>query len=185
MAQDSDVDDDYILARNGILVLSGEITQESVKPVIEWILRAPFYDNPPPFLKLIINSEGGELSAALGLIDIMKGSKKKIHTIGIGEISSCGLLIFMAGEKGHRTLTPNTVVLSHQFSWIVEGKEHELIASQQATKAISEIMIRHYRRCTNLSLKKIKSLLLSPSDVYLSAETALEYGICDTVKEVY
>lgn len=32
-------------------------------------------------------------------------------------IASCGVLLMMAGEKGHRYLTQNTSVMSHQYSW--------------------------------------------------------------------
>ena len=41
----------------------------------------------------------------------------------------CGLSIFMSGQKGHRTLTPNTSILSHQWAWGSAGKEHELFAT--------------------------------------------------------
>ena len=66
--------------------------------------------------------------SCFALIDIMKGSRIPIHTVGLGVIASCGLLLFITGEKGKRTLTPNTSILSHQYSWGSYGKEHELFA---------------------------------------------------------
>ena len=119
------------------------------------------------------------------VIDTMKGSSIPIHTLGLGQISSCGILTFMAGAKGHRVLTPNTTILSHQYSWGTSGKEHELIAASRAFDLISEKMIGLYRSCTGLSDKKIREVLLPPQDIWLSAQEALKYGIADKIKKMY
>ena len=102
-----------------------------LKPVIDFILRKNLMPTNvrPKHLTLIINSPGGELPSALALIDTMKGSAIPVHTVGLGMIASCGLLTFMSGAKGHRVLTPNTSILSHQFSWGSDGKAHELFAT--------------------------------------------------------
>ena len=49
----------------------------------------------------------------------------------------------------------------------------------------TERMINHYKKCTGLTEKKIREILLPPEDVWLSAEEAVKYGIADVVKEVY
>jgi ATP-dependent protease ClpP protease subunit len=46
-------------------------------------------------------------------------------------------------------------------------------------------MIAHYRKCTGLTEKKIREVLLPPEDRWLSAEEAIKYGIADKIKEVY
>jgi ATP-dependent protease ClpP protease subunit len=45
-------------------------------------------------------------------------------------------------------------------------------------------MIEHYRECTELDDETIKKVLLPPQDVYLSAEEALNYKICDHVAQL-
>ena len=40
----------------------------------------------PKFMKMIINSPGGEVPSAFALIDTMKGSKIPVYTYGLGEI---------------------------------------------------------------------------------------------------
>ena len=102
----------------GIYLFAEDFDSESTSKAITFILNKnilPKKDRPEN-LTLIINSPGGDLNSAFALIDIMRGSRIPIHTLGIGQISSCGLLTFMAGEKGHRTITPNTSILSHQYS---------------------------------------------------------------------
>jgi len=119
------------------------------------------------------------------LIDIMKGSKIPIHTVGLGCIASCGLLLFITGEKGHRVLTPNTSILSHQFSWGSWGKEHELFAQVKEFELSTVRMIDHYKKCTGLEEEDIRKYLLPPEDKWLSAREAKKLGICDSVKSVY
>ena len=88
----------------------------------------------------------------------------------------------MSGEKGSRFLTPNTSILSHQFSWGSWGKEHELFAATKAFDIVTEQMINHYKKCTGLTVKKIREVLLPPEDRWLTAKEALKLNICDGIK---
>jgi ATP-dependent protease ClpP protease subunit len=45
-------------------------------------------------------------------------------------------------------------------------------------------MIEHYKISTGLAEDEIRKVLLPPQDVYLSAQEALEYGICDHVADL-
>ena len=104
--------------------------------------------------------------------------------MGLGSIASSGLLIFLSGHKGRRVLTPNTSILSHQFSWDVGGKAHELFATVKEFDLTQKRMIEHYRKCTGLDDDTIRTVLLPPQDVYLDAEEALKYNICDAIADV-
>jgi ATP-dependent Clp protease, protease subunit len=176
-----------LLDINNIHLFMENFTSKSVKPVIEWILRKNLLPTSerPKHLTLMIDSPGGEMTSAFALIDIMKGSKIPIHTVGLGMIASCGILTFMAGEKGHRTVTQNTSILSHQYSWSSGGKEHELFARVREFELSTERMIAHYKACTGLTEKKIREILLPAEDVWLSAEEAVKHGIADKIKKVY
>jgi ATP-dependent Clp protease protease subunit len=160
----------------------GEIDADSVKPVVEWILHENYVKKKKlKELLLMICSEGGDLSVAFALIDVMRSSKIPIKTVGLGQIASCGLLIFLAGTAGRRILTPNTSVMSHQFSWGTEGKAHELFATMKEFDLTQKRMIRLYQQTTGLDQDTIKEILLPAQDVYLSAEEALQYHICDHI----
>jgi len=164
-----------------------EFESKSIRSVIEWILRNNFLpaSKRPEYLNLIINSPGGDLNSAFALIDVMKGSAIPVHTLGIGQISSCALLTFMSGAKGHRVLTPNTSILSHQYSWGSYGKEHELISRVKEFELTSTRMLELYKHCTGLTETKIREILLPAKDVWLSAKEAVEYGIADSIKSTY
>lgn len=176
-----------LIDTNNIYLFMEQFENKTVKPAIEWIIKKNLLPNKnrPKHLTLMICSPGGEVSSAFALIDTMKGSKIPVHTIGLGEIASCGLLTFMSGEKGHRSVTPNTSILSHQYSWGSHGKEHELFARVREFELTTARMMEHYRKCTGLSDKDIRKYLLPAEDVWLSAEQAVEYGLADEIKDLY
>jgi len=178
---------DYELFVRGQHVFMGEVTQETMKPLIDWIISENF--NGPKKKKkeltLGICSPGGDLNACFALVDIMKGSKIPIKTVGLGMIASCGLLMFLSGTKGRRILTPNTSILSHQYSWGSYGKEHELFAIVKEFDLTTERMVNHYKKCTGLTEKDIRKYLLPPHDVWLSAKEAKKLGLCDKIQATY
>lgn len=173
------------LADAGLMVLMGDIEADSIKPVIEWILHENYVSKKKRTeLLLMICSEGGDVAAAFALIDVMRSSKLPIKTVGLGQIASAGLLIFLAGEPGRRVLTPNTSILSHQFSWGSDGKAHELFATIKEFELTHRRMIDHYKQCTGLDEAEIKTALLPPHDVYLTAEEALALNVCDVISQM-
>ena len=99
-------------------------------------------------------------------------------------IASCGLLMFMSGIKGGRTLTPNTAILSHQYSWGTMGKEHELFARVKEMELTTRRLLDHYKKCTGLTEEAVREHLMPPHDVWLSAKEAKKFGICDNVKKM-
>ena len=152
---------------------------------LKYLLREEKKERKKEELTLGICSPGGDLNACFALIDVMKGSQIPIRTIGMGMIASCGLLMFISGEKGRRILTPNTSILSHQYSWGSFGKEHELFAAVKEFDLTTHRMVTHYKKCTGLTEKDIRQYLLPPQDVWLSAKEAKKLGLCDQIKETY
>jgi ATP-dependent Clp protease protease subunit len=180
------IDPSSELFMRGHHVFMGDVTQETMKPLIDWIIAENYNkDNKKKELTLGICSPGGDLHACFALVDIMKGSKIPIRTIGMGMIASCGLLMFISGTKGRRVLTPNTSILSHQYSWGTYGKEHELFSVVKEFDLTTDRMVNHYKKCTGLSEKDIRKYLLPPHDVWLSAKEAKKLGLCDSIKSTY
>jgi ATP-dependent Clp protease protease subunit len=170
------------LQNAGMYVFMGDVDEQNVKPIMEWILSESHCVKPKKKeLVLMICSNGGDVGAAFALIDVMRASLIPIKTVGLGSIASAGLLIFIAGSRGRRILTPNTSILSHQFSWRTDGKAHELFATMKEFELTQSRMIAHYESCTGLDQKTIMKTLLPPHDVWLSAEEARKLNICDLI----
>jgi len=142
----------------GIFLLMDEISDATCKDVIQFIISKNLVKPYPKYLQLIINSTGGDLQAAFALIDTMKGSAIPVHTVGLGCVASAAVLIFIAGVKGKRVLTPNTSILSHQYSWGTYGKEHELLATAREYELTTQRMLKHYKSVRDLLRKRFVNI---------------------------
>ena len=174
-----------LLQDHGMYVFMDDVDAETIKPVVEWILVENHVSKKKKKeLLLMICSRGGQVEEAFALIDVMKASSIPIKTVGLGCIASSGLMLFLAGHKGRRILTPNTSILSHQYSDYGEGKHHELFALHKEYTLVHQRMLEHYKQATGLSDEVILNKLLPASDIYLSADEALELGICDYISDL-
>jgi ATP-dependent Clp protease protease subunit len=179
----NDWDVDGILQRHGIFHIFGEIDASIAEDAIKFI----FAHNLNKRFKLkhltfVVNSQGGSLTDAFAVIDTMRHSGIPVHTLGIGQISSAGLMIFMAGAANARILTKNTTIMSHQWSGSATGKMHELISAQQDFEQTTARMMDHYRKFSGLADASIQTHLLPAHDVYLTAEQAVKLGIADKIQ---
>jgi len=135
---------DAELFQRGFHIFMGEVSMETMSPIINWIIASNFTkEKQHKELTLGICSPGGDLNACFALLDVMMGSKIPIRTIGMGMIASCGLLMFITGTKGKRILTPNTSILSHQYTWGSFGKEHELFATVKEFDLTTNRLLTH------------------------------------------
>jgi ATP-dependent Clp protease protease subunit len=174
------------LEENHYYLFNDEFDNKSCGSAIKFIIeRNLMTKNKPKVVKMIINSPGGDVSSAFALIDTMRGSKIPIYTYGLGQIASSALMTFIAGERGHRYVTRNTSILSHQFSWGSWGKQHELMAQVKELENTNSRVLNHYKYCTGLSEAMVKKYLLPPEDVWLTAEEAVKYKIVDKIVDFY
>jgi ATP-dependent Clp protease protease subunit len=170
---------------DGDLHLSTKFENTEIIPLVQAIIdynKKP-EDKRPEVIRIFINSGGGEVSACLHLIDIMKQSAIPVHTYGMGLVASCAFMTLMAGEK--RFATQNTLLMSHQYSGGSGGKEHELQASQRRMEIISFQLMDHYRKCTGKTEKYIRKHLLPASDVWLTAAECVTHNVIDEVIKTY
>lgn len=176
-----------ILWENGVLFMDKEFNQENCMPLVRMIMEYNMMpeEQRPEVIRLYINSPGGAVHSAFHLIDTIKQSAIPVHTIGMGLIASCGVLLMMSGEKGHRYVTQNTSVMSHQYSWGSRGKEHELMSIVKEFELSTDRMMDHYKKCTGKSEKYIREFLLPESDCWLTSEETVKHGIADHIIQTY
>ena len=180
MAKSQSLDDELVDTNPGVSLLFGEICAENVAPLIAWILAENFSESAPEQLTILINSEGGDLSDAFALIEVMRGSKIPINTVALGQVASAGLLIFMAGD--YRIITPSCSVMSHHFSAGVSGTFHDLINANKEWNFTQQRIVNMYMECTGMSEEQIKEQLLPTRDVYLTPSEAVELKLADEVR---
>jgi ATP-dependent Clp protease protease subunit len=172
------------LLNSHVHFLTGEIVEENIENAIKWIVYENLIcGNSPKTLTMYINSSGGNLNDSLGLIDIMRTSQCPIRTIGIGSICSAAFMIFSSGTKGERYIANNTSIMCHQYTDGMEGKHHDIKSRFKEVELTNTRMIEILKENTGLETRTIKSKLLCPTDVWLTAEELIELGIADNFLE--
>jgi ATP-dependent Clp protease protease subunit len=165
-------------------MITGDINDESVDKAIRWLLyENATSDTTPKTLTLYINSTGGSLTDSFALIDIMRRSKFVVQTIAIGNVMSSAFLVFSAGDKGHRYVSKNTSGMCHQFTDSMDSKYHDIKSAMKESESLNERMIGVLVETTGLPRAKVRTKLLGPSDIYLSAEEMIEFGVADHILE--
>jgi ATP-dependent Clp protease, protease subunit len=167
------------LLENSVYYLTGEISEDSITPVIRWIMYENLEIKDGKNLTLYINSTGGDLYQAFALIDVIKQSRHMISTVALGACMSAAFLIFASGSKGQRFASKNTSFMCHQFSESMDDKYHDLKATMKENDLCNQRMIDILKEATGLTPSKIKAKLLPASDVYLTSEEAINLGIAD------
>ena len=169
----------------GILFLTEKFDQEKIMPLVAQIYEYNIMPEElrPENITLVINSPGGSVHSAFHLIDAMMMSEVPVNTIGHGLVASCGVLTIMAGKR--RMVTHNTSVMSHQYSWGSQGKEHELHAKFKEFDMAGIRMENHYRKFTKKSVKYIRKHLLHATDEWLTPDECLKHGLVDEVINTY
>lgn len=171
---------DTALLKNHTFFLTGDIEEKNVNDAIKWIVYENSILSDVP-LKLYINSQGGDLYQALGLIDMMRLSKKPIHTIGLGAVMSAAFLIFASGAKDYRFITKNCGIMCHQYSDTYEGKHHDLKSFTKEAELTNNRMLNILQEATGMTAREVKNKLLSPSDVWMSAEELVKLRVADFI----
>src|SRR5690606_20273709 len=105
--------------------------------------------------------------------------KPDVSTICLGQAASMGALLLTAGAKGKRFCLPHSRIMIHQPSGGFQGQASDSdIHAREVLKLrqrLNEIMARH----TGQPVEKIERD--SDRDHFMDGETAVEYGLIDTV----
>lgn len=172
------------LSLSRIIVL-GDIDTINVNYAIEDILNINDDDikkkrkstyNP---IKLIINSPGGDVYAALGLIDVIKNSTTPIHTYCYGHAMSAGFFIFVCG---HRRFSGKLATfmyhdVSTYFDSTVTSLRREMGELDRLVKVVDKVVIEH----TNIQIEYLDSIKERHENKYFTSEEAKELGIIDEI----
>jgi len=170
------------LLKHHTYILTGDIDDESIDKAMRWLIYENMdTTNSEKILTLYINSSGGSLTDAFGLIDVIKNSNYIVRTIGVGNVMSAAFLIFAAGDKGERYIAKNASIMCHQFTESIDEKYHDIKAALKETENCNKRMVDFLTEATGLVPSKVKSKLLPPSDVYLTAQELIDYGVADHI----
>lgn len=129
-------------------------------------------------INIIINSDGGDVYEALGMIDFIQSLDVKVNTICRGRAMSAAALLLCAGT-GTRAASKNSTIMFHEISSGIYGKSSDMKANVQHTEKLEEILINIITTNSKKDSTFWKERILK--DYYLSPEEALELGVIDTI----
>lgn len=135
-------------------------------------------------ISMMVSTHGGTASDMFSILDVMDMVKERtcdIETFGIGKVMSAGVPILAAGTKGKRKVGRNCRIMLHNVMAGSHGTIFSMENELEEIKWIQERYIETLANYTKLTPTKIKKLLKSQKDVYISAEEAIKMGIADEI----
>ena len=136
-------------------------------------------ENPDKDISIYINSPGGVVTAGMAIYDTMQFIKPDVSTLCIGQAASMGSLLLAGGAAGKRFALPNSRVMIHQPLGGFQGQATDIdIHAKEILKmrdSLNGILAKH----TGQDIETIARD--TERDNFMSADTAAEYGLIDTV----
>lgn len=166
------------LLKDRIVMLGSQVTDDIANVIIAQMLFLESED-PEKDIHLYINSPGGSVSAGLAIYDTMQYIRPPVSTLCLGQASSMGALLLLAGEKDKRFALPYARIMIHQPLGGAQGQATDIdIQAREILRAreqINNIIANH----TGQSLKRIEKD--TDRDFFMTSKQAVEYGIVDEV----
>lgn len=165
---------------SGIIKLYGMITSEKSEQFLSQMI---YLQQEGINAKILINSSGGEIDAGLMIYDCIQAFTNEIDIYCVGNAFSMAAIILAAGRTGHRHIFKHSKVMIHEVL-LRGGIEGSATSISQLSDRIIEtrdlvngIIAKH----TGKTLQEIN--ILTSTDYFMAAEDAINFGICDDIKE--
>ena len=135
------------------------------------------YPDLKPKIELHIQSGGGALMPTFYVCDTIKLIETPVHVYVDGFAASAASLMSVCGNK--RIMTKNSAMLVHQLTGATSGKFNEIKDEMTNLNFFMNKVKNIYLENTKLNSSVLDDLL--SSDIWLDAQTCLEYGLVDEI----
>ena len=163
------------------VLLFGEIMDGTLYDLItriRAILHMREDDKKNDSINLVINSTGGSVYEALGIIDYIQSLDVKVNTIVRGCAMSAAALILCAGT-GVRAASKNSTIMFHEMSSDIYGKSSDMKANVQHMEKLEDILLDIMHTNSKKDVEWWKTTTIK--DFYITPVEALELGVIDTI----
>ena len=166
------------LLKERVIFIVGGIEDHMANLVVAQLLFLES-ENPDKDISIYINSPGGVVTAGMAIYDTMQFIKPDVSTLCIGQAASMGSLLLAGGAAGKRFALPNSRVMIHQPLGGFQGQATDIdIHAKEILKmrdSLNGILAKHTGQDIETIAKDTER------DNFMSADTAAEYGLIDTV----
>jgi ATP-dependent Clp protease protease subunit len=165
-------------------VLSGEISEESAKEIIQHINdinEDDFGKEERSPIQLKINSIGGSMYDGFAIIGAIESSETPVYTYGYGAIMSMALPILVSGVK--RFAHPLTTFMYHECLDTFGHYEKVSILKEnlEETERVMEMYDDHILSKTSFTKKQLDKVKKGKFDWYFDINEAIKYKVIDQV----
>lgn len=129
-------------------------------------------------INLVINSDGGDVYEALGMIDYIQSLDVKVNTICRGRAMSAAALLLCAGT-GTRAASKHSTIMFHELSTGLYGKSSDMKANARHMEKLEDILLSIMTENSNKDKKFWSDATIK--DYYLSPEDAIDHGVIDVM----
>lgn len=145
---------------------------------IRIILKNRPEENANDPITVLLNTNGGDVYEANGIIDYIQSLKVPVNIIARGRAMSAGAMLLISGT-GIRAASKSTTIMFHEASAELYGKTADLKANADH---IDELEEEFYTQMASKT-KQDKEFWRKScrKDFYLTAQKALELGVIDKI----
>lgn len=163
-----------------VIFFNEAVTPDSAQQLIAQLITLEMQKPAEPIL-LYINSCGGSVSDGMAIIDTMYSISSPVYTCCLGTAASMAAIILACGEKGHRSVSPNSKVMIHE-PLISGGLSGSATSIERTAKNILETKSMIVRLLSERTGKPAREISKAISfDNYMDAADAVAFGLCDKI----
>ena len=166
------------LLKERIIMLSGEITDETAQLVVAQLLFLDSED-PDKDISIYINSPGGSVTAGMAIYDTMELINADVSTICVGMAASMGAFLLSCGAKGKRYALPHSEIMIHQPLGGFKGQATDIEIHANWMLKIKKILNETLSKNTGKPYDVIAAD--TERDNWMTAQEAMNYGLIDSV----
>lgn len=167
--------------KDGIIFIQGDIAQGHLFDIItksRLILSQRSDTNMLDPITIVINSDGGDLYEALGIIDYIDAQPIKYNIIARGRAMSAAALLLACGT-GTRAASKHTHIMIHELSSNNSGTATDIKLAASHIDMLDDILYNLLGTRTKHPKEYWQGM--ARRDFFMSATKALELGIIDEI----
>lgn len=169
-----------LLLKERIIFLGTEIDSAVANSIVAQLLFLNREDSERE-IQMYIHSPGGEIYAGFAIYDTIRQIQAPVSTTAVGMTASFGTLILAAGRKGLRYALPNATIHMHQPLGGGSGQASDLAIQAREMTRLKDKLLDIFVEATGKDRVALERD--TDRDFYLTAQSAVEYGLVDRVLE--
>ena len=157
------------------ILYTGVLNDQDTSKIMFFILNESKGTNKEP-IHLYINSNGGDVTSTLSLIDVIRKTDIPVYTYNMGICFSAAFYLFLAGEK--RFTTKTALFMYHQIT--ISFDEENILDLEEyinINKDRQKILEKFIVSRTSIKRSTLQEINECRKDWFFNRDTAFDFNI--------